>query len=85
MEGSVRLALEALDRGGADLKLLAILYIPHDALRPEVWPQREEIPYPLQDLLRYPSCRRRGWDTLRQSSNTMTFPDPLHRPRAGRV
>jgi hypothetical protein len=56
MEGLVHLALEALDRGGADLQLLPMLYIPHDALRPEVWPQLEEIPYPLQDLLRYPSC-----------------------------
>ena len=57
MEGRVHLTFEALDRGGANLKLLAILHIPHDALRPQVRPQLEAIPRPLQDLLRYPSCR----------------------------
>ena len=57
MEGIVHLALEALHRRGADLKLLAILSIPGDALWLQVRPQLEEIPRLLHDLFRYPSCR----------------------------
>ena len=77
--------LEPLHRGGADRQLFPILYVPYDALRPQVRPQSEEIPGMLHDLLRY-SSRRRYWSgALRQPGNTVPFPHPSNGPRTGNV
>jgi hypothetical protein len=81
----MELALEPLHRGGADRQVLTVLYIPHDTLRPQVRPQHEDMPCPLHDLLRYPSCRRDGWSALRKSRDAVSFSHPLNRARTGSV
>jgi hypothetical protein len=77
--------LEPLHRRSADRQLLPILYIPYDALRPQVRPQREDIPGMLHDLLRYSSRRRGWWSALRKPGNTVPFPHPLNGPCTGSI